>query len=185
MILIPFWASRKAQLRATSKKAYRRLAKQYHPDQSKDPKAKDRFAEVGAAYEILGDDKKRASFDRGEIDADGKPKFHGFEGFNAGGGQGRGFEGFEFNFGNAGAQRGRGGFDAGDIFADLFNSGAGARGGARSGGFGSRPAARGDDVQAEASVSLAKASMAPRRGCRCPPDGNSRSPSPPEWKTAR
>ena len=61
------------------KKAYRRLAKQFHPDQSSDPKAKDQFAEVGTAYEILGDEKKRGAFDRGEIDAEGKPKFHGFE----------------------------------------------------------------------------------------------------------
>ena len=47
------------------KSAFRKLAKKYHPDQSKEPKAKERFAEVGSAYEILGDDKKRAAFDRG------------------------------------------------------------------------------------------------------------------------
>ena len=72
------------------KKAYRRLAKTYHPDQSKDPKAKDKFAEVGSAYEILGDDKKRGQFDRGEIDAEGKPKFTGFDGFGSGAGGGAG-----------------------------------------------------------------------------------------------
>ena len=144
----------KAASPADIKKAYRRLAKQYHPDQSTDPRAKDRFAEVGAAYEILGDEKKRGSFDRGEIDAEGKPKFHGFEGFAGGGGAGRGgFEGFEFNAGGGGAQRGRGGFDASDIFSDLF--GGGGRGG-RSGGFGGQAgASRGEDVQAEARVSLA------------------------------
>ena len=133
------------------KKAYRRLAKQYHPDQSADPKAKDRFAEVGSAYEILGDDKKRGSFDRGEIDAEGKPKFHGFEGFNGAGagGQSRGFEGFDFA---GGASRGRAGFDASDIFSDLF--GGGARGHARSGGFGGSTAMRGEDVQADVQVSL-------------------------------
>ena len=143
---------------ADIKKAYRRLAKQYHPDQSTDPKAKDRFAEVGSAYEILGDEKKRASFDRGEIDAEGKPKFHGFEGFaGASSGSGRpGFEGFEFNFGGggSGASRGRGGFDAGDIFSDLFGGGA-ARGSGRSGGFGGQAPVRGEDVQADAQVSLA------------------------------
>ena len=88
------------------KKAYRKLAKKFHPDQSKDPKAKDKFAEVSAAYEILGDEKKRAAFDRGEIDAEGKPRFQGFEGFGAGGpagpggftrrAPGGGFEHFEF-----------------------------------------------------------------------------------------
>ena len=60
------------------KKAFRKLAKKYHPDQNKgDPKAQEKFAEVSSAYEILGDDKKRAQFDRGEIDAEGKPR--GFE----------------------------------------------------------------------------------------------------------
>jgi len=43
---------------AEIKSAFRKLAKKYHPDQSKEPKAKERFAEVGSAYEILGDDKK-------------------------------------------------------------------------------------------------------------------------------
>src|SRR5580698_3069306 len=93
---------------AEIKSAFRKLAKKYHPDQSKEPKAKEKFAEVGSAYEILGDEKKRSAFDRGEIDAEGKPRHPGFEGFGAGGpgagrrahaGAGPGFEGFEFNFG--------------------------------------------------------------------------------------
>ena len=68
---------------AEIKKVFRKLAKKYHPDQSKDPKAKEKFAELNSAYEILGDEKKRAAFDRGEIDAEGKPRFQGFEGFGA------------------------------------------------------------------------------------------------------
>src|SRR5215218_6853398 len=72
------------------KKAYRKLAKSYHPDRNaNDPKAKDKFAEVNTAYEILGDAAKRAQFDRGEIDADGKPRFQGFEGFSGGRGGAR------------------------------------------------------------------------------------------------
>jgi curved DNA-binding protein CbpA len=60
---------------ADIKKAYRRLAKKLHPDANKkDPKAAAKFAELNAAYEVLGDDKKRAAFDRGEIDAEGKPR---------------------------------------------------------------------------------------------------------------
>ena len=53
---------------AEIKSAFRKLAKKYHPDQSKEPRAKERFAEVGSAYEILGEDKKRKAFDRGEIE---------------------------------------------------------------------------------------------------------------------
>ena len=59
---------------AEIKSVFRKLAKKYHPDQSKEPRAKERFAEVGSAYEILGDEKKRRAFDRGEIDAEGKPR---------------------------------------------------------------------------------------------------------------
>src|SRR5579875_417646 len=94
---------------AEIKKAFRRLAKKFHPDQSKDPKAKEKFAEINAAYEILGDEKKRAQFDRGEIDAEGKPRFQGFEGFGAGGPGGftrrtgpGGFEHYEFRTGPGG-----------------------------------------------------------------------------------
>src|SRR5580698_9188730 len=87
---------------AEIKSAFRKLAKKYHPDQSKEPKAKERFAEVGSAYEILGDDKKRKAFDRGEIDAEGKPRAPQFEGFGAQPG-GRGdFRNFGFDFGAGG-----------------------------------------------------------------------------------
>jgi DnaJ-class molecular chaperone len=139
---------------AEIKKAYRKLAKKYHPDQSTEPKAKDKFAEASAAYEILGDEKKRGSFDRGEIDAEGKPRFQGFEGFGAGGpGAGRrpggGAEHFEFNFGGGG-RGGAAGFDASDIFADLF--------GARRGGGQTRAAPqKGADAQANVTISLADA----------------------------
>src|SRR5579864_3910575 len=79
------------------KTAYRRLAKKLHPDANKrDPKAASRFAELNAAHEILGDADKRKAFDRGEIDAEGKPRFRGFEGFGADpGGRFRGEGGFE------------------------------------------------------------------------------------------
>src|ERR1700733_10020519 len=105
------------------KSAFRKLAKKLHPDANKnDPKAAGRFAELNAAYEILGEDDKRKAFDRGEIDAEGKPRFRGFEGFggNAGARPGGGFGAggpdaeFEtFPFGpegfTRGARRGRGG----------------------------------------------------------------------------
>src|SRR5690348_15689583 len=117
------------------KSAYRRLAKKLHPDANKhDPKAATRFAELNAAYEIVGDDEKRKAFDRGEIDAEGKPRFRGFEGFGAhpGGGAGARAPGgahFEsFSFGPDGFQRsgtGGGGFE--DLLRGMFG-GAGARG---------------------------------------------------------
>lgn len=69
---------------AAIKKAYRSLAKKYHPDHNKDnPQAAARFSEVSAAYDILSDKEKRAQYDRGEIDDQGNPRFNGggFGGF--------------------------------------------------------------------------------------------------------
>ncbi|VTZ50947.1 Chaperone DnaJ domain protein [Methylocella tundrae] len=144
---------------AEIKSAFRKLAKKFHPDQSKEPKAKEKFAEIGSAYEILGDEKKRGAFDRGEIDAEGKPRHPGFEGFAAGGpGAGRrahagpGFEGFEFNFGGGRPGAGPGGFEAGDIFSELFGA-AGRRGGRGA----AAPQPRGEDIQASVTVSLGEA----------------------------
>src|ERR1700720_1947344 len=148
---------------AEIKKVFRRLAKKFHPDQSKDPKAKEKFAEVSAAYEILGDEKKRAAFDRGEIDAEGKPRFHGFEGFGTEGagfgrrsqaGGGPGFQHFEFNFGDG--HPGAEGLNASDIFADLFGTSAatGRRGRTRGQGA---PPPRGEDVNGNVTINLAEA----------------------------
>src|SRR5258708_24197627 len=73
------------------KSAFRKLAKKLHPDANKsDPKAAQRFSEINSAYEILGEEDKRKAYDRGEIDAEGKPKFRGFEGFGHGSDFGRG-----------------------------------------------------------------------------------------------
>src|SRR6266478_8644345 len=74
---------------ADIKSAFRRQAKKLHPDANKhDPKAASRFAELNAAYEIVGDDDKRKAFDRGEIDGEGKPRFRGFEGYGGQPGEG-------------------------------------------------------------------------------------------------
>ena len=117
---------------AAIKSAYRKLAKKHHPDSNKDdPKASARFAEVNSANEILGDEEKRKQFDRGEIDADGKPRFQGFPGGGAGRGGPGGFESYTFRSGGGGP-----GFGGGGGFEDILNSmfgGAGARG-ARPGG---------------------------------------------------
>ena len=114
------------------KSAYRKLAKKYHPDANKnDPKSAARFSELNSANEIIGDDEKRKQFDRGEIDAEGKPRFQGFPGGGPGGRAG-GFETHTFRTG--------GGFGGGGGFEDILNSmfgGAAARGGARRGAGGS------------------------------------------------
>ena len=131
------------------KKAFRKLAKKYHPDaQSSDPKAKDRFNEVNTAYEILGDKDKRGQFDRGEIDAEGKPKFQGFEGFGQGGGRGPGGAQFRWSSGG-GAGGGMGGFDTEDILREIFGGRGGFGGGAQSG-----HGRTGEDIAVTARVSL-------------------------------
>ncbi|HMA57049.1 MAG TPA: DnaJ C-terminal domain-containing protein [Pseudolabrys sp.] len=154
------------------KSAYRGLAKKLHPDANKhDPKAASRFAELNAAYEIVGDSDKRKAFDRGEIDAEGKPRFQGFEGgFGAqpGGGFGTGggahFE--SFSFGPDGFRRsgsGGGGFGSGgldELLRGMF--GGAARGGARRGSafegedFGAAAGA-GQDLHASLTITLADA----------------------------
>src|SRR3954466_8658352 len=99
---------------AAIKSAYRKLAKKHHPDSNKnDPKAAERFSEINSANEIIGDEDKRKQFDRGEIDADGKPRFQGFPGGGFGGeGRGRGgaggFESYNFRTGGGAGPGGAG-----------------------------------------------------------------------------
>src|SRR5262245_48840244 len=165
---------------ADIKSAFRKLAKKLHPDANKhDPKAASRFAELNAAYEIVGDDEKRKAFDRGEIDAEGKPRFQGFEGFGAGprgraggpfGGQGGVFE--TFTWGPEGMQRsggrgggGRGGFE--DVLRDMFGGLGGAARARRGGGvpfeeeeYAPPP---GRDVTATATITLEEAAKGTTR----------------------
>ena len=117
---------------AAIKSAYRKLAKKHHPDNNtNDPKAAARFAEINSANEIIGDEDKRKQFDRGEIDADGKPRFQGFPGGGAGGRAGGpgGFESYTFRSGGGAGGMGGAGFE--DILNSMFG---GAARGARPGG---------------------------------------------------
>jgi DnaJ-class molecular chaperone len=118
---------------AAIKSAYRKLAKKHHPDANKnDPKAAARFSEINSANEIIGDEDKRKQFDRGEIDADGKPRFQGFPGGDPrgrAGSPGGGFESYTFRSGGGPGGAGGAGFE--DILNSMFG-GAAARG-ARSG----------------------------------------------------
>lgn len=118
------------------KKAYRKLARKYHPDVSREPGAEDKFKEVAEAYEVLGDANKRAEYD--ELRRYGSP--------------GQGFEvppGWQHaaaagDFADLGGRPGR---DFSDFFEAIFGS-AGRAGGAQ------RSARRGQDVEIELPVFL-------------------------------
>ncbi len=146
---------------ADIKKAYRKLAKELHPDTNQNnPKATERFAQVTSAYDLLSDKDKRAQFDRGEIDDQGNPAnpFAGFGGQQGGSRGGSG--GFQGGFGDAAAA------DLGDIFEGLFG-GARARGaGGGFSGFGGRsaPPPKGANVAYRLAVSFEDAAtLAPQR----------------------
>jgi len=97
------------------KAAYRKLARKYHPDLNKDDKnAAEKFKEVSAAYEVLGDKEKRKKYDTGEIDADGKPT-----GFGAGFGGSNPFsDGRYETYTSSESPFGAQGFDFSSIFGD-------------------------------------------------------------------
>lgn len=146
---------------AEIKSAYRKLAKELHPDRNRDnPKAAEKFSAVTTAYDLLSDKDKRARFDRGEIDADGNPTAP--FGFGAGSGGG-GFRG------RPGAQAGgfdpSEGADFGDIFEGLFSSGGARRGGGFGGfGRGAAPPARGANAAYRLAVQfIDAATLAPQR----------------------
>ena len=130
--------------------AYRKLAKQYHPDRNQgDKAAEDRFKAVSAAFDIVGDEDKRKRFDRGEIDADGNERAQ-----NPFGGMGGGFGGGGGNpfGGRSGGFKSQRGDDIGDIFADLF----GQQGAGRRGPRGPRPQ-KGRDVRYRLAVDFLEA----------------------------
>jgi DnaJ-class molecular chaperone len=167
---------------AEIKSAFRKAAKKLHPDANKDdPKAASRFAELNSAYEIVGDEDKRKQFDRGEIDAEGKPRFQGFGGGQPGGGFGGGFGqgghtgGFEnFTFRQGGGPQGgpQGGFGGGgidEILRGMFGGRAGTRGHPQ--GFDFEDASFPDgslDVSAAIVVTLEEAATGAQKRIRLP-----------------
>ena len=136
----------KGATEAEIKKAFRSLAKKYHPDtKGGDATAQKKFQEISAAYEILGDKEKRGKFDRGEIDANGNPR--GFD--PRGGGAGPG--GFQYTWSSQDGETAEG-FRAEDIFSELFGGGLG--GGRRGGGKRQRA---GESYEVSTTVSFEEA----------------------------
>ena len=155
---------------AAIKSAFRKLAKKHHPDSNKgDPKAAERFAEINTANEILGDEDKRKQFDRGEIDAEGKPRFQGFGGGDPRGRAGPG--GFEtYTFRSGGGPGGTGGGSFEDILNSMFGGSAGrsARGGASQFEFDTGGIGLDLDINASLTVSLEDAVQGAEKRVRLP-----------------
>jgi curved DNA-binding protein len=143
------------------KKAFRKLAKEYHPDVTgNDKKKTERFKEINEAYSVLGDTKKRAEYDRlkhAPVRPDGMPEGFDPEAFERAFGGGRGGS---VHFGGGEA------VDLGDIFASLFGEAGRARGGFSGRVRQQQRPARGADMVGTLEVSFAEAALGTRRSFR-------------------
>lgn len=130
------------------RKAFRKLAKQYHPDANPgDKAAEEKFKRVSGAFDIVGDEDKRKKFDRGEIDAEGREQSpFGRGGFGGGGGPGG------WSPRGPGGSAGPEGVDLNDILGEMFGRG-GPGGGRNPGGFGGF-STKGQDVRARIDIDL-------------------------------
>ncbi len=149
------------------KKAFRKLARQHHPDVAKDKKAAEtKFKEINEAYEVLGDPEKRKKYDTlgADWDRTGPQAPPGWEHHARGGpGRGNGTD-YEFHFGGTGFS---------DFFENFFGSGKPRRGGNPFEGFGAgTPEPAGSDVEADIMVTLEEALRGSRRKISLRRSGN-------------
>ncbi len=133
------------------KKAYRNLARKYHPDVNKEPGSEAKFKELSEAYSVLSDDRKRAQYDQfGQAG----PQFSGGQGYG-----GQGFEGFDLNDlfrGGFGGGFGGGAFE--DLFESMFGGGGSRRAGPQ----------RGDDLRYDMTISLEDAAKGLKKEIELP-----------------
>jgi curved DNA-binding protein len=138
--------------------AYRKLARQYHPDVNKDPEAGERFREIGEAYEVLSDPEKRERYDqlganwRAGDDVSGAAGFGGFDGF----------DNVRVDFGDGASGFG----DFSDLFEGMFGGRTRRDGFGQGFGRGFSRVRRGADLEAELELSLEEAAKGGHRWVR-------------------
>lgn len=136
------------------KKAYRKLAKEHHPDLKPGVSGdEERFKEISAAYAILSDPDKRARYDRGEIDANGTERHDPRSGYRGPGARGRAA--------GAGPDDGGFGFGPEDFFHDLF--GRKRQAGASASGTGAGVKAKGSDIAYSLTIPFLDAAQGTKR----------------------